>query len=132
MGTNVILKDKSPELTRVDSMLHEIGVDWFTLDDRATLRNICELILNRSADLCAMALYTLIRQMGETGERDITAGVDGSVYKTDPGYKERLKYTLNRLIFKEPGQCRVRIVDTEDGSGLGAALVVAGNDPDDE
>lgn len=126
--TNQILKDQTPGLHKTDLLLRglEPPIDWFTAEDRQDLRNICELVLNRSADLCAMALYAVLRQMGEEqATRNVTVGIDGSVYKMDIGYKERLKYTLNRLLFKEPTENRVSIVDTEDGSGLGAALVVA-------
>jgi hexokinase len=121
--TNKIVKDTTRDLKETHQALQDVGLENFTLQDRKDLQHVTEVILNRSADLAAAALQAILQKMGETGENEITIGIDGSVYKLDLHYKARLKYTLDRLIALEEN--KVMIVDTEDGSGKGAALVVA-------
>jgi len=121
--TNKIIRDTSPDLAATQSVLQDFGLGNFTLKDRMDLQHVTEKILNRSADLTAAALFAVLRKMEETGRKPITVGIDGSVYKKHLNYKARLKYTLDRLIALEDNH--VVIVDTEDGSGKGAALVVA-------
>jgi len=121
--TNKIIRDNSPDLAATQSVLEEFGLSNFTLKDRLDLQHVTEKILNRSADLTAAALFAVLRKMNEYGKKPVTVGIDGSVYKKDLNYKVRLRYTLDRLIALEHNH--VTIVDAEDGSGRGAALVVA-------
>lgn len=121
--TNKIIRDTSPDLAATQTVLEEFGLYDFTLQDRIDLQHVTEKILNRSADLTAAALFAVLRKMGESGRNPVTVGIDGSVYKKDLNYKGRLRYTLDRLIALEHNH--VAIVDTEDGSGKGAAMVVA-------
>lgn len=121
--TNKIIRDTTPDLKVTHQVLQAFGLQNISLQDLRDVQYVTEIILNRSADLCAAALFAVLMKMGETGERKVTVGIDGSVYKLDPNYKARVRYTLSRLIGFEDH--KVVIADTEDGSGKGAALVVA-------
>merc|ERR1719184_417909 len=112
--TQKIITDVTPDLRVTHQVLQASGFVNPTLQDRKDVQFVTEVILNRSADLCAAALFAVLLKMGETGEREVTVGIDGSVYKRDPNYKSRLRYTLSRLIGFH--NHKVAIVDTEDGS----------------
>jgi len=121
--TKKIITDVTPDLKVTHQVLQDSGFENPSLQDRRDVQLVTEVILNRSADLCAAALFAVLLKMGETGDRKVTVGIDGSVYKMDPNYKSRVRYTLSRLIGFNTH--KVVIVDTEDGSGKGAAVVVA-------
>jgi len=121
--TQKIITDVTPDLRVTHQVLQAYGFENPSMKDRQDVQLVTEVILNRSADLCAAALFAVLLKMGETGDREVTVGIDGSVYKMDPNYKSRVRYTLSRLIGFH--NHKVAIVDAEDGSGKGAALVVA-------
>ena len=97
---------------------------------------ICELIVNRSADLIAALLLGILQRIKffevdnegmctlKNDEKSIVIGADGSVFLKMPKHAERLRDTMRRLAGDKVVE-KVRIVHAEDGSGIGAALCVA-------
>ena len=97
--------------------------------------SICELIVNRSADLVAALLLGVLQKIKffqeyrgkwRLREKDkvITIGVDGSVFLKMPRYSERIKSTMIGLVGHHIVD-KIQMVHAEDGSGIGAAFCVA-------
>lgn len=120
--------------------MKEIGVRDFTLEDLKNLRIIAESLSTRSASLASVGIATLLNKMAIT---PVTVGVDGSLYRYHPKYKEIMSEKIRG--FTDPKiEVRLDIVRmnsseliglkfwyqfqlmlSEDGSGRGAALVAA-------
>ena len=104
----------------------------FDKDDCKILGRICELIVNRSADLVAALLLGVLQRIKfvddklsllKTDKR-IIIGIDGSVFLKMPRYSERIMNTMRKLAGDKVVN-NIKIVHAEDGSGIGAALCVA-------
>ncbi|XP_039318059.1 hexokinase-4 isoform X4 [Saimiri boliviensis] len=74
--------------------------------------------------MCSAGLAGVINRMRESRSEDvmrITVGVDGSVYKLHPSFKDRFHASVRRLT----PSCEITFIESEEGSGRGAALVSA-------
>mmetsp|Transcript_10758 Transcript_10758/g.23714 ORF Transcript_10758/g.23714 Transcript_10758/m.23714 type:complete len:468 (+) Transcript_10758:57-1460(+) len=91
-----------------------------TAEMARVMKRLAELVVDRSAALCAAGIAAVARKTKEF--RVLTVGIDGSVYKKSPGYQDRLHRYLKKLTPFAEG---IRLVESVDGSGKGAALVVA-------
>lgn len=113
--------DTGEQFTNLKDVLKEVGVDpqLATNEDLLILRYACETVSNRSADLAAAGVCALLQRMGR---KVVTVAVDGTVYKKHPRFADRMKYTVEKL---QPWFCKAKLTMSEDGSGLGAALVAA-------
>ncbi|XP_029089039.1 glucokinase isoform X1 [Monodon monoceros] len=88
------------------------------------VRRACESVSTRAARMCAAGLAGVINRMRESRSEDvmrITVGVDGSVYKLHPSFKERFHASVRRLT----PSCEITFIESEEGSGRGAALISA-------
>ncbi|XP_059253576.1 hexokinase-4 [Mustela nigripes] len=88
------------------------------------VRRACESVSTRAAHMCAAGLAGVINRMRESRSEDvmrITVGVDGSVYKLHPSFKERFHASVRRLT----PFCEITFIESEEGSGRGAALISA-------
>ncbi|XP_075592786.1 hexokinase-4 isoform X1 [Balearica regulorum gibbericeps] len=88
------------------------------------VRMVCESVSTRAAQMCSAGLAGVINRMRESRSQEtlkITVGVDGSVYKLHPSFKDRFHATVRQLT---PG-CDITFIQSEEGSGRGAALVSA-------
>ena len=154
---------KSPTVSAILTEYHNDNVDGilkilhgsdckltqFNQTDAVVFAKICQLIVNRSADLAATlllgtmektGLYTCSRQddrnpfendtfeltqiYKENKQKMLTVGIDGSVYQFVPRYKERMYQCMQNVVGEEITN-RVILVHSSDGSGKGAALAVA-------
>ena len=87
-----------------------------------SLSRIADAVIERSAALAAAALAAVIvKATSGNPERKCEVGIDGSVYTKCHKYKERLMRHLSKHL---PGE-EITLDFSEDGSGLGAALVAA-------
>ena len=96
------------------------------LDDRTIyiIKSLAELVIDRSAAIAAAALAAVVMRATK-GQASIKCevGIDGSLYTKGHRYNERLVFYLDKLF---PGSSHLISLDfSEDGSGLGAALVAA-------
>ena len=96
------------------------------LDDRTVyiIKSLAELVIDRSAAIAAAALAAVVMRATK-GQASIKCevGIDGSLYTKGHRYNERLVFYLGKLF---PGSSHLISLDfSEDGSGLGAALVAA-------
>ncbi|KAL6456447.1 hypothetical protein MHYP_G00349910 [Metynnis hypsauchen] len=84
----------------------------------------CESVSTRAAHMCAAGLAGVINLMRERRYQDelkITVGVDGSVYKLHPRFKER----FHKVVREMTPNCEISFIQSEEGSGRGAALISA-------
>lgn len=100
-------------------ILNEMGIRNPSIDDCEIVRFICEAVSKRSARLVSCALASLIMKIGN---KNITIGVDGSVYRFHPHFNALMTEGIKELI---PSNYEFKFVLSEDGSGRGAALVAA-------
>ncbi|XP_030376043.1 hexokinase type 2-like [Scaptodrosophila lebanonensis] len=104
---------------KTSKVLDEYGIRCAPDSDKACVRYICETISRRSAKLVACGLACLIKRMNN---KDLSVGIDGSVYRFHPKYHDLLIEFMQKLL----GPCfNFELVLSEDGSGRGAALIAA-------
>uniref|UniRef100_A0A4W3GZP0 hexokinase n=1 Tax=Callorhinchus milii TaxID=7868 RepID=A0A4W3GZP0_CALMI len=79
--------------------------------DYVTVKKICHAICDRSASLCAASLIAF----------KITVGVDGTLYKINAMFREKLHSTVKLSV----PDAEVKFLLSKDGSGKGAAMLTA-------
>ncbi|XP_041855254.1 hexokinase-2 [Melanotaenia boesemani] len=110
-------------LATAEKALRGLGLDPSAEDCRAT-RRVCQIVSTRAAHLCAASLVAVLRQIRDNKAAEklrTTIGVDGSVYKNHPKFSRRLQKMVRRLV----PDCDVRFLQSQCGSGKGAAMVTA-------
>uniref|UniRef100_A0A8C9SXF1 Phosphotransferase n=1 Tax=Scleropages formosus TaxID=113540 RepID=A0A8C9SXF1_SCLFO len=88
------------------------------------VRLACESVSTRAAHMCAAGLAGVINRMRERRSQEdlkITVGVDGSVYKLHPCFQDK----FHRVVRDLTPHCDITFLQSEEGSGRGAALVSA-------
>lgn len=91
-----------------------------TFAELVFIRRLAELIGTRSARLSAGGVAAICKKKGI---KACHVGADGSVFAKYPHFRERGAQAL-RDIFGEDGD-NIKILEAEDGSGVGAALISA-------
>ncbi|TKS77968.1 Hexokinase-2 [Collichthys lucidus] len=116
--------DKEEEgLVSADKVLRHLNLDPSPEDCIATQR-VCQIVSTRAAHLCAATLVAVLRQIRDNKAAEklrTTIGVDGSVYKNHQEFSRRLHKMVRRLV----PDCDVRFLQSQCGSGKGAAMVTA-------
>ncbi|NXO34602.1 HXK3 protein, partial [Locustella ochotensis] len=110
-------------LRQIRAILNELEMDA-SFEDCVLLREVCQTVSLRAAQLCAAGLAAVVEKMRENRGLDqlsVTVGVDGTLYKLHPCFSDNLQKTLKDLA----PNCDVSFMLSEDGSGKGAALVAA-------
>ncbi|KAM4676489.1 hexokinase-4 [Discoglossus pictus] len=103
--------------------LRTLGVQP-TLGDCQAVRMACESVSTRAAIMCASGLAAVLNRMRRSRGEElfrITVGVDGSVYKLHPSFKDKFHAAVRKLT----PCCDITFIQSEEGSGRGAALVSA-------
>ncbi|KAK6731413.1 hypothetical protein RB195_007716 [Necator americanus] len=100
-------------------ILSELGVKNLSRADCANVAYVCSMISSRSAHLLAACIATLINRMQRPL---VTVGMDGSVYRYHPIFPKLLDDKIAELIDEN---LRYKLMLSEDGSGIGAAVVAA-------
>ncbi|NXD39292.1 HXK3 protein, partial [Copsychus sechellarum] len=110
-------------LRQIRAILNELELDA-SFEDSMLMREVCQAVSLRAAQLCAAGLAAVVEKMRENRGLDqlsVTVGVDGTLYKLHPCFSDNLQKTLKDLA----PNCNVTFLLSEDGSGKGAALVAA-------
>uniref|UniRef100_A0AAQ4R8B4 Hexokinase-2 n=1 Tax=Gasterosteus aculeatus aculeatus TaxID=481459 RepID=A0AAQ4R8B4_GASAC len=118
-----IENDKLEGLASAQQVLQGLGLDP-SVEDCRTTRRVCQIVSTRAAHLCAATLVAVLRQIRDNKAAEklrTTIGVDGSVYKNHPEFSRRLHKMVRRLV----PDCDVRFLQSQCGSGKGAAMVTA-------
>ena len=95
-----------------------------TESERKLIRRLAELIGTRAARLSACGVAAICKKKGLT---ECHAGADGSVFNKYPNFQQRSAQALREIfgwgqdVRKDP----IQMVPSEDGSGVGAALIAA-------
>ncbi|XP_067012621.2 hexokinase type 2 [Anabrus simplex] len=112
-----IESDKRGTYNNMKKIMKEMGHPNAGDQDLAIVRFICEAISSRAGKMLSATMAVLLNRIGLD---NVTIGVDGSLFRFHPGFKDLMntkireltKYTFNLML-------------SEDGSGRGAALVAA-------
>uniref|UniRef100_A0A6J0SPP8 Hexokinase-2 n=1 Tax=Pogona vitticeps TaxID=103695 RepID=A0A6J0SPP8_9SAUR len=110
-------------LLQVRSILQHLGLES-TCDDSIIVKEVCTVVARRAAQLCGAGMAAVVDKIRENRGLDflkITIGVDGTLYKLHPHFSTVMKETVKQLSPK----CEVTFLQSEDGSGKGAALITA-------
>uniref|UniRef100_A0A672TH02 hexokinase n=1 Tax=Strigops habroptila TaxID=2489341 RepID=A0A672TH02_STRHB len=110
-------------LKKVLAILRDLDLHA-SFEDSVLVREVCQTVSLRAAQLCAAGMAAVVEKMRENRGLDqliVTVGVDGTLYKMHPHFSQNLQQTLQVLAPK----CSVTFLQSEDGSGKGAALVAA-------
>ncbi|CAJ1068369.1 hexokinase-2 [Xyrichtys novacula] len=116
--------DKDEEgLQKAEVVLRGLGLDP-SVDDCFATQRVCQTVSTRAAHLCAASLVAVLRQIRDNKAAEklrATIGADGSVYKNHTEFSRRLHKMVRRLV----PDCDVRFLQSQCGSGKGAAMVTA-------
>ncbi|KAJ7305302.1 hypothetical protein JRQ81_011220 [Phrynocephalus forsythii] len=110
-------------LLQVRSILQHLGLES-TCDDSIIVKEVCTVVARRAGQLCGAGMAAVVDKIRENRGLDflkITIGVDGTLYKLHPHFSTVMKETVKQLSPK----CEVTFLQSEDGSGKGAALITA-------
>ncbi|XP_067884273.1 hexokinase-2-like [Heterodontus francisci] len=110
-------------LLQVRAILQQLGLQS-TCDDSIIVKEVCGVVSRRAAQLCGAGLAAVVDKIRENRHLDylkVTVGMDGTLYKLHPHFSTIMHETVGRLAPK----CEVSFVQSEDGSGKGAALITA-------
>ncbi|CAK9437303.1 uncharacterized protein LODBEIA_P16810 [Lodderomyces beijingensis] len=119
-----IEEDPFENLSDVHEIFQSVLGIQTTVPERKVIRRIAEMIGNRSARLSVCGIAAICKKRGYTTAH---CAADGSVYSKYPDFKKRAAQSL-RDIFEWPDDVKedpIMIVDAEDGSGVGAAVIAA-------
>ncbi|VDM58706.1 unnamed protein product [Angiostrongylus costaricensis] len=100
-------------------ILEDIGVESVSSADCENVAYVCRVVSTRAAQLTAAGIATLLKR---TGRREVTVGLDGSVYRFHPSFRHLLEEKIGHLITND---IKYQLMLSEDGSGRGAAVVAA-------
>ncbi|XP_051530324.1 hexokinase-2-like [Myxocyprinus asiaticus] len=118
------IESDSLALRQVRSILQHLGLTSSTCDDSILVKEVCSVVSKRAAQLCGAGLAAVVDKIRLNRGLDqlkITVGVDGTLYKLHPHFSTIMRETLKDLA----PNCEVTVVQSEDGSGKGAALITA-------
>uniref|UniRef100_A0A8D0F3S4 hexokinase n=1 Tax=Strix occidentalis caurina TaxID=311401 RepID=A0A8D0F3S4_STROC len=110
-------------LQKVRAILQDLELQA-SFEDSILVREVCQTVSLRAAQLCAAGLAAVVEKMRENrglAQLAVTVGVDGTLYKMHPHFSQNLQKMLQDLA----PNCTVTLLQSEDGSGKGAALVAA-------
>ncbi|NXF65831.1 HXK2 protein, partial [Ciccaba nigrolineata] len=110
-------------LLQVRSILQHLGLES-TCDDSIIVKEVCAVVARRAAQLCGAGMAAVVDKIRENRGLDflkVTVGVDGTLYKLHPHFSTIMHETVKQLSPK----CEVTFLQSEDGSGKGAALITA-------
>lgn len=118
-----IQSDQAPHLDKVDTFLKKSFGVGSRVQDRRALQRICQMVSTRAARLGAGAMAAVITWMDPQLIHPHTIAVDGSLYEKYTGFAVTIADTLKALYGEKADA--LSLVQTQDGSGVGAAIVAA-------
>ncbi|XP_053769214.1 hexokinase-3 [Desmodus rotundus] len=117
------IESDSLALRQVRAILEDLGLP-LTSDDALTVLEVCQAVSQRAAQLCGAGVAAVVEKIRENrglDELTVSVGVDGTLYKLHPHFSGLVAATVRQLA----PRCAVTFLQSEDGSGKGAALVTA-------
>ncbi|XKL62282.1 hypothetical protein PGB90_002115 [Kerria lacca] len=114
-----IQNDPEGTYENIKEIMSKIDIKTYKEQDLIDVRYISELIVTRSASLISAGVATLLNKIDIS---PVTVGVDGTVYRQIPQYKNIMQNKI-RCLVKPHINFKLKL--SEDGSGRGAAFVAA-------
>ncbi|GMH13020.1 hypothetical protein Nepgr_014861 [Nepenthes gracilis] len=143
-------QDDTPDLREVAAILNDVlGIADVSLKARKLIVNICDIITHRAARLVAAGIVGILKKIGRDGSSGVAGGrakggggasssgggksrtvvaIEGSLYTNYTLFREYLNDAVAEILGKEFSPFVILKV-TEDGSGIGAALLAASHSP---
>lgn len=115
-----IESDPHGSYDNVKNICNSLDLPDATEQDYVNLRYLCELVSTRAAYLVSAELATLIDRVNEP---KVVVGIDGTLYKNHPNFHNIMMKKIRELLDNQ--NLEFELMLSEDGSGLGAALVAA-------
>lgn len=131
--------DESPELREVARILKDdLEIPDVPLKVRKLIVKVCDVVTRRAARLAAAGIVGILKKIGRDGSGGITSGrtkgqqklrrtvvvVEGGLYTNYSMFREYLDEAVTEILGDEISP-HVILKHTEDGSGIGAALLAA-------
>ncbi|KAI3525012.1 hypothetical protein L1887_03683 [Cichorium endivia] len=122
--------DTSPDLVVVGNKLKDIlEISNTSLKTRKIVVKLCNIITTRGARLAASGILGILKKLGRDVFRDgetpkTVIAMDGGLYEHYTEYSKCLENTLYELVGDELSDS-IKLVHSNDGSGIGAALLAA-------
>ncbi|XP_028187513.1 hexokinase-3-like [Glycine soja] len=131
-------EDDSPDLREVARILKDIlEIPDVPLKLRKVVVKVCDVVTRRAARLAAAGIVGILKKIGRDGSGGITGGrrsemkmkrtvvaIEGGLYSSYTLFREYLHEALNDILGEDIAK-HVTLKVTEDGSGVGAALLAA-------
>ncbi|XLR22716.1 hypothetical protein HN51_068963 [Arachis hypogaea] len=132
-------EDNSPDLREVARILKEVfEIPEVPMKARKIVVKVCDVVTRRAARLAAAGIVGILKKIGRDGSGGITGGrgrsntkmrrtvvaIEGGLYSSYSLFSEYLHEALNEILGEEIAK-HVIIKVTEDGSGIGTALLAA-------
>ncbi|KAK7349216.1 hypothetical protein VNO77_06401 [Canavalia gladiata] len=124
--------DSSADLNVVGSTLKNIlEISDTSMEVRRVVVEICNIIATRGARLSAAGILGILKKLGKDtisdgeGQKNVIA-LDGGLYEHYSEYSKCLENTISELV-GETVSDSIIIEHSNDGSGIGAALLAASN-----
>ncbi|KAK6937189.1 Hexokinase, C-terminal [Dillenia turbinata] len=134
-------EDESGDLREVTRILdHALGIPNVPLKVRRLLVKVCDIVTRRAARLAAAGIVGILKKIGRDGSGGVTSGktrgsgdskirrtvvaIEGALYTNYRSFREYLNEALDEILGEDISQ-HVTLQVTEDGSGVGAALLAA-------
>ncbi|KAK7837050.1 hexokinase-3, partial [Quercus suber] len=136
-------EDDSPELTEVARILKDtLEIPDVPLKVRKLVVKVCDVVTRRAARLAAAGIVGILKKIGRDGSGGITGGrrsdikmkravvaIEGGLYTSYTMFREYLHEAMIEILGEEAAE-HVILMVTEDGSGVGAALLAATHSSD--
>uniref|UniRef100_A0A0D9WDK2 Phosphotransferase n=2 Tax=Leersia perrieri TaxID=77586 RepID=A0A0D9WDK2_9ORYZ len=120
--------DGTPDLRIVaEKLADNLKITDTSLETRKMVVEICDIVTRRSARLAAAGIVGILRKIGRGNPGDkhkSVVAIDGGLYEHYTEFRQCLESTLTELLGEEASKS-VTVKLTNDGSGLGAALIAA-------
>ncbi|QCD91731.1 hexokinase-3-like [Vigna unguiculata] len=132
-------EDNSPDLREVARILNDIfEIPDVPLKARKIVVKVCDVVTRRAARLAAAGIVGILKKIGRDGSGGITGGrsrsdmkmkrtvvaIEGGLYSKYALFREYLREALNEILGEDIAK-HVILKVTEDGSGIGSALLAA-------
>nr|4QS9_A Chain A, Hexokinase-1 [Arabidopsis thaliana] len=122
--------DTSPDLKIVGSKIKDIlEVPTTSLKMRKVVISLCNIIATRGARLSAAGIYGILKKLGRDTTKDeevqkSVIAMDGGLFEHYTQFSECMESSLKELLGDEASGS-VEVTHSNDGSGIGAALLAA-------
>ncbi|KAI6655543.1 Hexokinase HKDC1 [Oopsacas minuta] len=107
-----------PDIKIITGILNQFDITP-SEQDCQLVRDACVAVSTRAARLSVAGIIALVKKMNRI--EGCTVAIDGTLFKKHPKLSGIMRQTLDEVL---PGN-KIRIVESEDGSGRGAAITAA-------